>query len=314
MVESTGQVAEFTVNHRPFNPIPVPMTVRFRFAPLLALCAMLLAAGCGGGGDTGTLGPETDDPSYQLGLRFKRQGRDNEALAAFLKTIDERGERAAPESHFEVGQIYLDYIKEPIQAIYHLQKYLELKPNSPEAPQVRELVKRAKRDFVLTFPGHVLEATPGGPQSDQIEVLRRENDELRAQLARLGGGGGTAMAGPSRMITVPDPVAQPNPPPATEPSPITAATPAPAVPDRRAVPAPVFRGTVPSTTARGAAATSKQSPTRPAAGGRTHTVAPKETLFSISKKYGVKMDDIVAANGLGSVNAPIKIGTVLKIP
>lgn len=43
----------------------------------------------------------------------------------------------------------------------------------------------------------------------------------------------------------------------------------------------------------------------------THTVAPKETMFSISQKYGVKIDDIKEWNGLSDNG--VKIGQQLKI-
>ncbi len=44
----------------------------------------------------------------------------------------------------------------------------------------------------------------------------------------------------------------------------------------------------------------------------THTVAPKETLYSISKKYNVSVASIQKLNGLADNS--IKIGLVLKIP
>lgn len=47
----------------------------------------------------------------------------------------------------------------------------------------------------------------------------------------------------------------------------------------------------------------------------THKVQKKETLYSISKQYGVTIDQIVAANpSLASANAKLKKGTMLCIP
>ena len=50
--------------------------------------------------------------------------------------------------------------------------------------------------------------------------------------------------------------------------------------------------------------------------GRKHTVAPGDTLYHLAKKYGVKMEDIVAANRdvLPSVATPLRRGAELKIP
>ncbi len=43
----------------------------------------------------------------------------------------------------------------------------------------------------------------------------------------------------------------------------------------------------------------------------THTVQPKETLYSISKKYGLTVDQILQMNGMSSPN--LSIGQVLNV-
>ncbi|MFL5728883.1 MAG: LysM peptidoglycan-binding domain-containing protein [Cytophagaceae bacterium] len=55
-----------------------------------------------------------------------------------------------------------------------------------------------------------------------------------------------------------------------------------------------------------------QTTANTAANPKTHKVAAKETLFSISKKYGVSVDDLKKANP-GS-EAGLKLGQVLNIP
>ena len=45
----------------------------------------------------------------------------------------------------------------------------------------------------------------------------------------------------------------------------------------------------------------------------THTVAPGETLYAISRRYGVSVSDLIAANNLFNPNF-IKVGQVLTIP
>jgi LysM repeat protein len=54
----------------------------------------------------------------------------------------------------------------------------------------------------------------------------------------------------------------------------------------------------------------------PRAGGRAHTVAPKDTLYSISRRYQVRVEDIVAANPalLPRASTPLRVGTTLRIP
>src|SRR5688572_11207362 len=123
------------------------MTVRRSFATALTLLLLLGAAGCGGS-DPVTLGAEADDGVYKQAKQLQKQGRDSEALTAYLKVIETRGDRESAESHLEAGLIYLRHIKDPIEAIHHFRKYREFKPTSPEAVRVGELIKTAQREFV----------------------------------------------------------------------------------------------------------------------------------------------------------------------
>ena len=68
---------------------------------------------------------EIDEKQYQLAKGYQAQGREDEALSAFLRVIDAR--RDSPESHFEAGYIYLQKMKDPISAIYHFKCYILLK-------------------------------------------------------------------------------------------------------------------------------------------------------------------------------------------
>jgi LysM repeat protein len=55
------------------------------------------------------------------------------------------------------------------------------------------------------------------------------------------------------------------------------------------------------------------STAKPAASGTSHTVKPKETFYSISRKYGVKVDDLMRINNF-SDPAKLREGIVLKVP
>lgn len=267
---------------------------------LLLLIFGLAAAGCGRA-DRTTAGPETEDPLYRRGLQLLKQGRNDEALGTFLKVIEKRGDQA-PQSQLEAGLLYEEDFKDPIYAIYHFRKFLELEPDSRQAGLVRQRIEAAERQFASSLPGRPLQnQTSRFDLMARIRELEKENTQLRARLVRLDpaaaakvGGGGTA--------------GTPKP------------SPAPSSLDM----------TIPSLAGgAGAASEPAASPVRPAGTGaqgggappspeRTHVVAPGETLYGIAQRYygnGSKWPEILAANRdkLKKANE-VKPGMVLRIP
>ena len=139
---------------------------------------------------------ELDEPNYREGQALLKTGRKQEALAAFLKVISKRGDDA-PESHLEIGLLYLQHINDPLSAIYHFKKYLALRPNSPQAPLVKQRIDAATREFARTLPAQPLE---GQPQRVDLvaalDRLKQENDALKQELADLKAGRNAAVASP----------------------------------------------------------------------------------------------------------------------
>lgn len=125
---------------------------------------------------------ETDEKQYQLAKDYKSQGRTADALRAFLRVTEAR--RNAPESHLESGNIYLNAMNDPISAIYHFKQYLQSKPNSPQAKQVRQLIETAQKKFAQQLP-----AQPYEGELDRIDLmelinsLKQENNRLKRELA-----------------------------------------------------------------------------------------------------------------------------------
>lgn len=128
---------------------------------------------------------ETDERNYQRGKQLLREGRQQEALSAFLSVIEKRrGE--APDSHLEAGELFRTHIQDPISAIYHYRKYLELSSGTSQADYVRQLIETAMKDFARTLPAHPLGVDPGRPDLlETVERLKRENVELKRELASL---------------------------------------------------------------------------------------------------------------------------------
>jgi nucleoid-associated protein YgaU len=282
----------------------------------LAVCAVLVLPACGDR-DGAPLPAETDEPFYVQGKTLVRQGRHPEALTSFLKVIERRGERGAAESHLEAGSIYLYYTKDPVEAYHHFRRYLALQPNSKEAAGVRGKVEEAKREFARTLPARPLEDQSLRMQADDaFAKLQREVEELRAQNATLRGGSSIPVSRSAPMISLPDEVQprQPAPPVSTVVDPASIAV----APQTRATSAAGNALQVPVNAQPAAQrpATATTRPTNPTA--RTHTVAPKETLYGISVKYygnGRQVDAIYQANrDQMRSREDVRPGMTLKLP
>ncbi len=142
------------------------------------MCALLLLAilaGCERGGPR--LLSEEDEPSYRRATSLVREGRYDEALIAYSRVVNVRAD--APESHLAMGQLYLDYLKDPVSAIYHFNQFLALKPNTERSKLVKSLIDTSKKEFARSLPGD-----PFGDDFDRLDLLDKI-DELRAETVDL---------------------------------------------------------------------------------------------------------------------------------
>ena len=238
---------------------------------------------------------EVNEPAYEEGKRLIRQGREQAALAEFTRVIATRQD-GAPESHLEVGLLYQLEVKDPIAAIYHFRRYLELKPNSPQADLVRGRIDVATRDFARTLPAQPLEnQIIRKDLLDVVEKLQIENTRLKDEVATLRGNRSTSRG------TVADLSANnPSPPPARN----------------QAATSPFSRAPISVETAR----PTPQRPQRPEAAPtvRTHTVVKGDTLYALARRYyndSTRAKDIYGANRnkMRSQN-DLQVGMQLVIP
>ena len=210
--------------------------------------------------------------------------------------------------------IYLQQIKDPVEAYHHFRKYLELQPHSREAGLVRQQIEAAKRQFAAGLPTRPEEnQAVRFEYADELGRLKRDNDELRAELATLRGGGAVPIRRSPNMLTLPENPRPRTSSPAADESPITPA-PAPRAPPPIGIVLPPPGGS--------AATPGTPPPTRPnAAVGRTHVVEPGESTWSIARKYygsnttALKVQGILDANREVLRDAKdLKPGMTLRIP
>ena len=332
ILESGGTSRKPTGRALPFNTFPALLlpSINFRrwhLAPLFAAAMFLGLTGCGDR-DRLSYATETDEPYYREGVSLLKTGRQQEALTAFLKVIDKRGEDA-PESHLEIGLLYLQHINDPLSAIYHFKKYLALRPNSPQAPLVRQRIDAAIREFARTLPAQPLDtATKRVDLIAAMDKLKMENDQLKQQLADLQANRdssptltvSTQSHAPSATQSTPDNKLSLNfetiPTVRTRSAPPAAATPVKPAPLMPSVATPSIKRH--ENTAVKPAPASPSPTTSATAGARKHVVQKGDTLSNLAQKYyknRAKWRDIYAANRKVMKNeGDIHIGMQLVIP
>lgn len=253
------------------------------FTYLLVILTLLgVWAGCAPSGVE--IVSETDEKQYQLGQDYKSQGRMEDALGAFLRVIDAR--RDAPESHLEAGYIYLRTTKDPVRAIYHFDRYLQFKPQSPQASQVRQLIETAQKEFARQLPTQPYEGELDRIDlMDLVKTLKQENDSLKREL----------MAATARVKQLENVLGQ----------------------MRRPIPGQSIEQPVQIQTATPSRPVAEPEPS-PSTAPRTYTVQSGDTLSAISRRfYGTpsRWIDIYQANRdrLSSESA-LRVGQSIRIP
>lgn len=272
--------------------------------------------------------PETDEPQYRRGQQYLRSQQNQHALEAFLKVIDKR-DGDAPESHFESGRIYLTHLGDPYAAIYHFRRYLQIRPNSQQAPMVKQMIETAMKESLKGLPGNAMSAEVDRLDLlDMIEKLKTENADLRSRLERAGMAVNTPPTlAPTNSRPAPSVAQQPT---TTRPQAGTTQQPRQPPPDtvetdEIPVQPPVLVETPPAAQQQPAPTqTVRQMPQRPAGAGvaagsgRTYTVLPKDSLMAISRKvYGTpsRWRDIYEANrDRMKHESDLKIGMELRLP
>ena len=149
------------------------------FAACFAVLYIVSAGGCDFG--KAEVVKETNETHFLRGQEELRRGNYSEAMSAFMKVTEKRSD--APESHFELGRIYLDHMNDPDSAIYHFKKYLESKPNSQASPMVRQMIETARKRIVASIPESPFENNIRRLELEELlQKVQKENLELKQKL------------------------------------------------------------------------------------------------------------------------------------
>jgi tetratricopeptide (TPR) repeat protein len=244
----------------------------------------VIACGCGRSGTVSDA--EAERESNFLRARKLCEQRDFPAAAEFYR----KSLSVSPEfanAHLELGLLCDDKLGDPISAVYHYRRYLELRPDSDKRQLVEDFIERAKLSLAAKLPQSPI-VEPGELTRLQNEKagLLQENAMLRTRLAEL-----EKSATPVATVTLPAKVD-------------AARTPVLPV-------ATTIMAGVPVTSS------AETGPTE-SARGRVHVVQKGDTLYSLALRYyGTRAawERIYQANRSGLFSKDqLKVGQQLVIP
>lgn len=124
---------------------------RCRFLPLIFIFASLgFLSACSK--PIGTDALEASHPTIEKVQELRRQQNPEEAISLCRETLLKHPEFA--RLHLELGALWQSQGK-PIDAVYHYNKYLEIRPDSDKSEMVTELKTKILRDLVAELDGFV---------------------------------------------------------------------------------------------------------------------------------------------------------------
>ena len=260
----------------------------FCAAAALALCMAI--SGCLPSGSSPL--DEQREPHFLTG-KSRVNGMDYEgAVEAFEKALEVNPRSAS--AHFELGLLCENNQQDFAAAIYHFDRFLKLRPDSEYAEIVKQRVIACKQELAKSVS---LGPLSQSMQRD-LERLSDENRDLRQKLEAwqtyYAAGGGRAAVMTNPPVT---PTGQP-------------LSVAPGGQSQIAAARASTRTAVPSAPAPKTAA---PRPAKPVGTLGTYTIKSGDTPAAIARKYGVKLDALLAANP--SLDAKhMRAGQTVTIP
>ena len=242
-----------------------------------------MVAGCFQAGSS--FEDEEKEAHFQTG-RARVNGMDyGGAVEAFNKAL-EVNPHSAP-AHFELGWLYADKQPDPAAAIYHYERFLALRPKAENAETIKLHIFRLKQklaEAVLPLP-----ATPGVQR--QLEELMDKNRQLQEEVDKCRAYYANRTAPATTNLPAGSPGSRTPPASGGKPS-LGGPSPQQISPDNR------------RSTSLGVGNASSV---------RSHKVQAGETPLAIAKKYGIKLEALLAANPDLKPNR-MQVGQMLAIP
>jgi tetratricopeptide (TPR) repeat protein len=138
----------------------------------LLLILLLALAGCQ---PTGT-NPE-HSAAYEQARKSADAGEWKAAAAFYRQTLDESPRFA--RAYLDLGLLYDEKLNDPIAAIHHYRRYLELEPNSDKRKVVEDFIERSRLSLASKLP------QSSGVDASELVRLQQQNTALANEIATL---------------------------------------------------------------------------------------------------------------------------------
>jgi LysM repeat protein len=252
----------------------------------LACCLSVTLTGCSPSGQSQL--DEEKEPHFVLAKSRVNAMDYDGAIEAFQESLEVNPRSAS--AHFQLACLYDTKISDPAAAIYHYQEKLRLDPNADNAEVIKQRIYSCKQ--LLAADVLPLPSSPAAQR--QLEDLVETNRELQLQVARLQ----EVVRQWNAYFASQQAAARTNVAPPANPGTLPSTS---QMPDDIS---PQLPSTTTPTLPKPAPAKSK---------AHTHTVAAGETPAAIARKYGVKLDALLAANP-GLVPTHLRVGQIINLP
>jgi len=230
---------------------------------------------------------------YFLSGRERVTARDYQgAIEAFEKALEENPRSAL--AHYELGLLFEQRVSDYPAAIHHYSRAIKLRPDAYPSENARERLPGCTQEIVKAQSMAIVNPTV----LRDLERCREEAHQLRKQLEAWQAFHASRSSSPTLLVTTPG-----------QPGLIS--------PRTNLAAAPNFGRTDSAGPGRGITPLPPPGRTPPPAPApdatKAHTVKDRETPTSIARRYGIKVDALLAANPTVDPRR-LRPGQTLKIP
>jgi LysM repeat protein len=137
----------------------------------LAVAVSSLLAGCS---QDASQPDDVTNPHYKQAQQDLDNNNPTAAIADYEQALAANPKLAG--AHYELGLIYGDKLSDPVGAIYHFRRYLELAPNSDKSADVKTLIDKETQEFTAS------QSSSAATVSDDTTKLQADNATLKKQV------------------------------------------------------------------------------------------------------------------------------------